>query len=168
MIAHCMYEKTDFQAGNFSGSLAFIISDLGIFATFKQKTTGHYWLVVLNHLLCLTKWLFGRRSTLLHLSGFPCQAIGVWTGTKSSTSNNHLGKAIYKNKKLSGRRRLSCISFDPKGVWLQRNLPPQIVSYLLYFYCSSIIFFCKEHTYYEGNSYKKRTPVITRVSMTIL
>nr|DAV08306.1 MAG TPA: hypothetical protein [Bacteriophage sp.] len=25
---------------------------------------------------------------LLHLSGFPCQTIGVWTGTKSSTSDN--------------------------------------------------------------------------------
>ena len=26
------------------------------------------------------KKLFGRRPFLLHLSGFPCQAIGVWIG----------------------------------------------------------------------------------------
>ncbi len=33
----------------------------------------------------------------------------------------------FKIKKLFGRRRLSCISFDPMGAWLQRNLPPQII-----------------------------------------
>lgn len=37
-----------------------------------------------------------------------------------------------QNKKLFGRRRLSCISFNPKGAWLQRNLPPQIISLLSY------------------------------------
>ena len=36
---------------------------------------------------CFVK-LLGRRTILLHLSGCPCQTIGVWTGTKSSTSNN--------------------------------------------------------------------------------
>ena len=50
---------------------------------------------VSNVIICRTtkkikkkKRLFGRRTILLHLSGIPCQAIGVWTGTKSSTSNN--------------------------------------------------------------------------------
>ena len=28
----------------------------------------------------ISKRLFGRRPLLLHLSGFPCQAIGVWIG----------------------------------------------------------------------------------------
>ena len=28
----------------------------------------------------ISKRLFGRRPFLLHLSGFPCQAIGVWIG----------------------------------------------------------------------------------------
>jgi hypothetical protein len=36
----------------------------------------------------ISKELSGRRTILLHLSGFPCQAIGAWTGTNSSTSNN--------------------------------------------------------------------------------
>lgn len=31
----------------------------------------------------------------------------------------------------SGRRRRSCISFDPLGVWLQRNLPPQSPYFIL-------------------------------------
>ena len=43
-----------------------------------------------------------------------------------------VNRRYLQNKKLLGRRRLSCISFDPMGAWLQRILPPRTTSYLLY------------------------------------
>ena len=53
--------------------------------------------------------------------------------------------AQYKsaNKKVFGRRRLSCISFSPKGAWLQRNLPPQIL-FVFTFILSTIVSFVKD------------------------
>ena len=50
--------------------------------------------------------------------------------------------AQYKsaNKKVLGRRRLSCISFSPKGAWLQRNLPPQILFVFTYILTTTVPF----------------------------
>ena len=50
--------------------------------------------------------------------------------------------AQYKsaNKKVLGRRRLSCISFSPKGAWLQRNLPPQILFVFTYILTTNVPF----------------------------
>ena len=49
---------------------------------------------------------------------------GVSEGVPEKVPNAQYKSA---NKKVFGRRRLSCISFSPKGAWLQRNLPPQIL-----------------------------------------
>ena len=50
--------------------------------------------------------------------------------------------AQYKsaNKKVFGRRRLSCISFSPKGAWLQRNSPPQILFVFTYILTTNVPF----------------------------
>ena len=49
---------------------------------------------------------------------------GVSEGVPEKVPNAQYKSA---NKKAFGRRCLSCISFSPKGAWLQRNLPPQIL-----------------------------------------
>jgi hypothetical protein len=61
-----------------------------------------------------------------------------------------VNRRYLQNKKLLGRRRLSCISFDPMGAWLQRILPPRTTSYLLYLkyivfipFCKGFLYFCK-------------------------
>ena len=59
----------------------------------------------------------GRRPILLHLSGFPCHTIGVWSGrnlppqSPLSLYANEMGPCYHDPKEVdSGRRRISCIS----------------------------------------------------------
>lgn len=59
-----------------------------------------------------------------------------------------VNRRYLQNKKLLGRRRLSCISFDPMGAWLQRILPPRTTSYLLYLKYIVFIPFCKGFLYF--------------------
>ena len=65
---------------------------------------------------------------------------GVSEGVPEKVPNAQYKSA---NKKAFGRRRLSCISFSPKGVWLQRNLPPQIL-FVFTFILSTIVSFVKD------------------------
>ena len=53
------------------------------------------------------------------------------------------GHKYTQKKRLSGRRRISCISFNPVGAWLQRNLPPQITSFYSIIIVKQLFFFVK-------------------------
>ena len=62
---------------------------------------------------------------------------GVTEGVPEKVPNAQYKSA---NKKVFGRRRLSCISFSPKGAWLQRNLPPQILFVFTYILTTTVPF----------------------------
>ena len=62
---------------------------------------------------------------------------GVTEGVSEKVPNAQYKSA---NKKVFGRRRLSCISFSPKGAWLQRNLPPQILFVFTYILTTTVPF----------------------------
>ena len=62
---------------------------------------------------------------------------GVSEGVPEKVPNAQYKSA---NKKVFGRRRLSCISITPKGAWLQRNLPPQILFVFTYILTTNVPF----------------------------